>query len=116
MSNAENFFVQVKVDHHQLISDLRIEGQVQNKGLLVGFTIHQAAEPLEPQKVHHFGKRQLGRVHSCFGKLILNNHLFLDNKKLCEALSLERADAGHEEAASTGRCSFFNNQNIFFIS
>ena len=64
MGNAENLLVQVKVDHHQLVGDFRVERQVQNKGLLAGFAIHQAAKTLEPQKVHHLDKRQLGRIGS----------------------------------------------------
>ena len=64
MGNTENLLVQVKVDHHQLVGDLRVEGQIQNENLLVHLAIHQTAEPLELQKVHHLGKGQLGRVGS----------------------------------------------------
>ena len=62
MGDTENLLVQVKVDYHQLVGDLRVEGQIHNENLLVHLAIHQAAEPLEPQKVHHLGKGQLGRV------------------------------------------------------
>ena len=61
MGDTENLLVQVKVDHHQLVGDLWVEGQVQNENLLIHLAIHQAAEPLEPQKVRHLGKGQLGR-------------------------------------------------------
>ena len=64
MSNTKNLLLQIKVDHHQLIGDLRVEGQIQNENLLVHLAIHQAAKPLEPQKVHHLGKGQLGWVGS----------------------------------------------------
>ena len=64
MSNTKNLLLQIKVDHHQLIGDLRVEGQIQNENLLVHLAIHQAAKPLEPQKVRHLGKGQLGRVGS----------------------------------------------------
>ena len=64
MGDTENLLVQVKVDHHQLIGDFRVEGQIQNENLLLHLVIHQTAEPLELQKVHHLGKRQLGRVGS----------------------------------------------------
>ena len=64
MCDTENLLVQVKVDHHQLVSDLRVEGQIHNENLLIHLVIYQTAEPLEPQKVHHLGKGQLGRVGS----------------------------------------------------
>ena len=64
MSNTENLLVQIKVDHHQLVGDLRVEGQIHNENLLIHLVIHQAAKPLEPQKVHHLGKGQLGWVGS----------------------------------------------------
>ena len=64
MGDTENLLVQVKVGHHQFVSNLRIEGQVQNENLLIHLVIHQTAEPLELQKVHHLGKGQLGRVGS----------------------------------------------------
>ena len=64
MSNTENLLVQIKVDHHQLVGDLRVEGQIHNENLLIHLVIHQAAKPLEPQKVHHLSKGQLGWVGS----------------------------------------------------
>ena len=64
MGDTENLLVQVKVDYHQLVGDLRVEGQIHNENLLIHLVIHQTAEPLELQKVHHLGKGQLGRVGS----------------------------------------------------
>ena len=62
MGDTENLLVQIKVNHHQLVGDFRVEGQIQDEGLLIRLSIHPTAEPLEPQKVHHLGKGQLGRV------------------------------------------------------
>ena len=64
MSNTKNLLLQIKVDNHQLVGNLRVEGQIQNENLLIHLAIHQTAEPLELQKVHHLGKGQLGRVGS----------------------------------------------------
>ena len=50
MSNTENLLVQIKVDHHQLVGDLRVEEQIHNENLLIHLVIHQTAEPLELQK------------------------------------------------------------------
>ena len=54
----------MKSRYHQLVGNLRVKGQIQNKDLLVHLAIYQAAKPLEPQKVHHLGKGQLGWVGS----------------------------------------------------
>ena len=64
MCDTENLLLQIKVDHHQFVGDLRVKGQIQNENLLVHLAIHQTAEPLELQKVRHLGKGQLGRVGS----------------------------------------------------
>src|SRR5699024_593755 len=64
MGDTENLLVQIKVNHHQLVGDLRVEGQIHDETLLVHLAIHQTAEPLELQKVHHLGKGQLGWVGS----------------------------------------------------
>ena len=64
MGNTENLLVQVKVDYHQLVGDLRVEGQIHNENLLIHLVIHQAAKAIRPQKVHHLDKGQLGRVGS----------------------------------------------------
>ena len=50
MGDTENLLVQIKVDHHQLVGDLRVEGQVHNENLLIHLVIHQTTEPLELQK------------------------------------------------------------------
>ena len=67
MSNTKNLLVQTKVDHHQLVGNFRVEGQIHNENLLIHLAIHQAAKPLELQKVHHLGKGQLAALFCRFG-------------------------------------------------
>ena len=64
MGNTENLLIQIKVDHHQFVGNLQVEGQLQNESLLIHLAIYQAAEPLGPQKIHHLDKGQLGWVGS----------------------------------------------------
>ena len=47
MCDTENLLVQIKVDYHQFVGNLRVKGQIQNENLLVHLAIHQTEEEFD---------------------------------------------------------------------
>ena len=59
MSNTKNLLVQIKVDHHQLVGDLRVEGQIHNEKMCIrdrlGGAIHsQNKNYFREPEIHSF--------------------------------------------------------------